>query len=113
MNKVTVVEVEPRLKAWWRANRWTLVIALWVVAVLAVWIHAERETKRQAEFNLYLMAHQTSDALRCYDFDRSTSVIIAGGSRRAVNDALLDAAAAAGTARLSWVLAEERRKGGL
>lgn len=97
------------MATWWYYNRYTLLV-LFLVILGDIWqLHYERELRVQAENNLRLVSRMREET-SCYVHDRSTSLIIAGGSRKALNDALLDASAYASTIRLAWVLEQEARE---
>lgn len=94
---------------WWHYNRMTLVITLTAIATLFWHLQVERVWRQRAEAEL-VRTQATSANLSCYNHERATSLLIAGGSQRLVNDALIAAASQADTLRLEWLVREERRK---
>jgi predicted membrane protein len=102
-----VERLNGRTATWWHYNRMTLVILLSAILALAVLLQTERYMRRQAEADARVLAVQPW-ALSCYSHDRATSLIIAGGSRKAVDEALMQAAIQADLVRGSWFDARNR-----
>jgi hypothetical protein len=101
-----VERMNGRAATWWHYNRMTLAVLLSAVATLAILLSWSRQTNDQLRQDNRLLGNAPSMA--CYSEERATSLIIAGGSQRAVDDALRYAAEQTYDVRGAWHAAQGR-----
>lgn len=97
------------VRTWWHYNRFTLAILLTAIAGLMAIVEIERGFRRKAEAEAIAVATAAlKESFLCYTHERSTSLLIAGGSHKQVYDALYAAEEQASGVRLAMKIVESK-----